>query len=294
LNNKLYAIRQLAKLCNVPIKTLRFYYKISLLKPEVRDDGNGYRYYSEKQLLHLLIIKELKPLGFSLDEIKELLGNNNLSLLKNKLENKMEEIQINLNHLKQQHETTLVTFNRIIKGLDVLGSYEENKKDIEQQNYYIELVIFPKTFVLYTRYASKYNANELFLERHAEIHKIKEEYGLFVCGSLMAVFHEHYTTQFFANSIDLEVLLPIVKGSSNCNVIKEVGGFLCASLIHVGSYPSLFFAYMELAEWINKNNYDICGPAIEQYIIGPTNTTKEENYITKVLLPVKEIPEKIY
>lgn len=63
-----YSTGQFAKLANVTERTIRYYDKIGLLKPSFVME-NGYRQYTEKDLLKLQRILSLKQLGFSLEEI---------------------------------------------------------------------------------------------------------------------------------------------------------------------------------------------------------------------------------
>ena len=58
----------------VPIKTLRYYDDLGLLKPAHVDADTGYRYYSASQLPRLHRILALKDLGFPLDRIAAAVG----------------------------------------------------------------------------------------------------------------------------------------------------------------------------------------------------------------------------
>ena len=58
-------IGDFSKLSRVPIKTLRYYDEMGLLKPLHVDDFTGYRYYEYEQMTHLYRILALKDLGFS-------------------------------------------------------------------------------------------------------------------------------------------------------------------------------------------------------------------------------------
>lgn len=280
--NKMYTIGEMSRLCNIPVTTLRYYDQQGLLKPEVRDNESDYRYYSERQLLEIVAIKELKPLGFSLSEIRSFLSTKDLALLKTKLEKKLKETESTIVKLQKQCETILKAFNRVINGLDFL------EKNSMQGNYSINVAIEPKVIAIYTRYHSDCNVEELFLERHVELQKIRDECGFFSNGPFMAIFHDDFITQFICKSGDLEVLLPIIGEHQDSNKLKEFGGFLGCSTFHVGRYPDLIFAYLALLKWINNNNYEISGPAIEQYIIGPADTSIETNYVTRVVFPIKE------
>lgn len=66
-------VKDLSKLCKVSVQTLHHYDRIGLLKPSIRQD-NGYRLYSEKDLLKLQQIVALKFFGFNLIQIKTLLA----------------------------------------------------------------------------------------------------------------------------------------------------------------------------------------------------------------------------
>ena len=67
------SIGQLAKLANVSIDTIRFYEKAGLLAPHGRRPS-GFRQYSELDLKQLRFIRRGRSLGFSLEEIGELLA----------------------------------------------------------------------------------------------------------------------------------------------------------------------------------------------------------------------------
>lgn len=68
-------VKDLSKLTGVSVQTLHHYDRINLLKPSVRLP-NGYRVYSEKDLLQLQQIIALKFFGFELANIKALLTGN--------------------------------------------------------------------------------------------------------------------------------------------------------------------------------------------------------------------------
>lgn len=62
-----------AELTGLSIRTLRHYDKIGLLTPSTRLPS-GYRLYSDSDIERLLLIRRMKPLGFTLQEMAELLA----------------------------------------------------------------------------------------------------------------------------------------------------------------------------------------------------------------------------
>jgi MerR family transcriptional regulator, copper efflux regulator len=65
-------IGELAERTGLSLRTIRHYDEIGLLKPSGRTEG-GFRLYTGSDLERLLVIRRMKPLGFSLDEMAELL-----------------------------------------------------------------------------------------------------------------------------------------------------------------------------------------------------------------------------
>ena len=65
-------IGELAQQAGVTVQTVRFYERRKLLPEPVRKQS-GYRQYGENELKQLRFIRQAKSLGFSLDEIREII-----------------------------------------------------------------------------------------------------------------------------------------------------------------------------------------------------------------------------
>lgn len=66
-------IGELAERTELSLRTIRHYDEIGILKPAARTDG-GFRVYTAADEERLLLIRRMKPLGYSLEEMKTLLG----------------------------------------------------------------------------------------------------------------------------------------------------------------------------------------------------------------------------
>lgn len=64
-------IGELSKHLNLSRDTIRFYEKLDLIQPLIRD--NGYKDYSTQDVQQLQLIQAAKNLGFTLTEIKQIL-----------------------------------------------------------------------------------------------------------------------------------------------------------------------------------------------------------------------------
>lgn len=65
-------IGELAEKSKMSLRTIRHYDDVGLLKPSARSDG-GFRLYTVGDLERLLMIRQVKALGFSLDEMAHIL-----------------------------------------------------------------------------------------------------------------------------------------------------------------------------------------------------------------------------
>ncbi|MDT0117448.1 MerR family DNA-binding transcriptional regulator [Microbacterium sp. PRF11] len=66
-------IGELAERTGLSIRTLRHYDEIGLLRPSARSEG-GFRLYTADDESRLLLIRRMKPLGYSLEQMGELLS----------------------------------------------------------------------------------------------------------------------------------------------------------------------------------------------------------------------------
>ncbi len=65
-------IGDIAQRTGLSLRTLRHYDDIGLLRPSGRSEG-GFRLYAQDDLDKLLVIRRMKPLGFSLEEMHDVM-----------------------------------------------------------------------------------------------------------------------------------------------------------------------------------------------------------------------------
>lgn len=93
-----FKIGVLSKKAEVSKRTIRYYEELELLTPSKVSEG-GFRLYTKNDLQRLMVIKGFKELGFSLDQIKELLH-------PQPDKNKKEKLEYSKQILKSQLEAT--------------------------------------------------------------------------------------------------------------------------------------------------------------------------------------------
>ena len=73
MNAPTYTIGALAKLTDTKAVTIRYYEQSGLL-PSAGRSPSGYRFYTDEERNRLLFIRRSRALGFSVDDIRDLLG----------------------------------------------------------------------------------------------------------------------------------------------------------------------------------------------------------------------------
>ncbi len=101
-------IGQLARQAGVPIDTVRYYERQRLI-PEPARSASGYRQYAGDDVTRLHFIRRAKTLGFTLEEIGELMaisGNysNDMKEMKQKAATKLEVVEARLQELTRMRD----------------------------------------------------------------------------------------------------------------------------------------------------------------------------------------------
>jgi DNA-binding transcriptional MerR regulator len=66
-------IGDVAERTGLSLRTIRYYEEVGLVAPSARSHG-GFRLYTEADIARLALVARMKPLGFSLDEMRDLLA----------------------------------------------------------------------------------------------------------------------------------------------------------------------------------------------------------------------------
>lgn len=69
---RLQQIGEIAERVGLSVRTLRYYEEVGLVTPSARSEGR-FRLYSEDDVQRLSVVKRMKPLGLTLDEMATLL-----------------------------------------------------------------------------------------------------------------------------------------------------------------------------------------------------------------------------
>lgn len=275
-SKEFYQIGEVAKICNIPIKTLRYYDEIELLIPRKVDPESNYRYYSNDQLALVLVIKHFKEAGFTLKEIKVLLGREDLEYNTKKINEKCIDIDNKINDLKMLKEK-LQFF--------IKESKKEKKKHKEIK---VEVKEIPVSYVAYIRSKGACTIEE-FTVRYCKLISLIEENNFHITKNAMAIYYDNCIDfeDKKKKEYDIEVCMAVSEDREIAGLVRKFGGFKAATAIHYGSYDNMIETYRKMFKYIYENGYEICGEPIDNYLVDIINTSDPENYVTELIIPLK-------
>ena len=270
----MFKIGDFSKLSQVSIKALRLYDHMGLLKPIHVDSFTNYRYYSASQLPRLNRILAFKDLGFSLEQIVQLLDDEiSLEQIRGMLRLKQAELH---QHIKSEKLR--------------LARVEAQIKQIERENTMpncniVVKKVEPMEVVSIREIIANYSAvGELFNELTGYLSQ--QEVAKFdYCA---AIWHD---PDYKESDVDGEAVVSIARSVRETKRIKvcELPGYdAIACTIHEGSYLTIGESYKRLLAWIEANGYQIIDPNREVYIQGGQEQDNE-SYITEIQFPVVKV-----
>jgi len=104
--NETMTIGKVSKHSGIGIETIRYYEREGLIEPPKRRESSGYREYNPSVVIRLSFIRRAKDLGFSLQDIRELLSlsvetKSKCASVKKKALGKLKEINERMEQLQK-------------------------------------------------------------------------------------------------------------------------------------------------------------------------------------------------
>ena len=265
-------IGEFSRLMQTTVKTLRHYEQIGLLLPDEVDEATGYRYYRMEQMQRLNAIKDLKSLGFSLDEIKDIYDDDTHTPSLEILEAKIDDCRRQLRELEQRH-----------LRLAVLA---DSRK---------QLLIMEKFSIQ--------SLPEIIVASHREVVENYDAIGAMcvnVIGPEMQrlgckcpppgyCFTIEHDKEYKPKDIDIEYCEQVEEAGEDSAIITfkrlpAVPTALCMK--HVGPYDRFYQSYVELFKYAEEQGYQIAGAPRTCYIDGCWNQEDPEKWLSLIQLPV--------
>ena len=271
----MFKIGDFSKLCQVSIKTLRYYDELGLLKPVSVDRFTGYRFYSADQLPRLNRLLGLKELGLSLEEVGALL-NDDLPAAQLRGMWRLKQIEARERvHEEQDRLARVEARLRQIEEEGKMPTYEVVVKKIPALRVASVRGIIPT----YSRQDQLWGELEPYLGQN----------GVRPSGPCLALY---YDTEFKEHDVDAEVCEPIganLRGNERIQVYDLPAIDTMAVVVHKGAFNALSPAYTAVMQWIQANGYRVCGPSREIYVHTSDPVRQDDpSYVTEIQIPVEK------
>lgn len=268
----MYSIGKFSLITRLTIKTLRRYHEMGLLVPDHVDEESNYRYYRESSVERAQIIRMLKNLEFSLNEIQEILSD-------------YSEDEDILDHLEKRRKTVsekIKSYNDMADQLDQLVDAIRRTKMIKQTDYEVERKMIEEILFAGHRFKGRYEDVGKYFG------KIAKRAGRNIGGSPMSLY---YDNEYKEDDADIEAGFPVKKEIKSDGIsCRILPGGPAITLIHRGPYEKLGQSYEKIMKYITEKEILIRQPSREIYLKGPGMIFRgnPEKYLTEIQFFIDE------
>ncbi|URZ07415.1 MerR family transcriptional regulator [Clostridium felsineum] len=272
MDKELFSIGEFSKICAVSIQALRYYDKIGILKPKSIDKETGYRFYSDRQIVIVMIIKQMASLGLSLKEIGEFLHKNDMEDIKYLFKEKRKIIREKINELVYADKS----FQLYIDNINM-----RNGADFSC----IEIKKIPPRKVIYFRNIIKLNETG-FSKLFNEANKMPSRKKWLTKGSYIAIYHGK---RVLGEPCDIEVCMEIEEEIIGKEKTKTISGGYYLCKMHLGAHKNKPKTYSQLIDYANENKLRIIGEPVEVYHVDISITRNSDEFITEIQIPIENV-----
>ena len=265
------SIGDFSRSTGLTVKTLSHYHERGVLIPTRVDPSSGYRYYDQRALERAGVIKALRELDFSLDDIARILQ-------------ECSDDADALQFLEQQREviaTRMAHLRSIATALDSVIRSEKDAKTMSDTEFLIEDKTLPPQLVAGIRTRGRFEACRGVFKR------LGRAFGFGLAGKPgMLIYDEEYKQ----DDADFEPYFPVKRAKTvDADIhVRELPGGQALCLVHRGPYDRISRAYARLFAEARRRELTPRAPSREVYVKGPGMlfAGNPERYLTEVQLLV--------
>jgi DNA-binding transcriptional MerR regulator len=274
--NQMYSIGEVAKICNVSRKTLRFYEQLGLITPDYVCLENGYRYYTEKTMNLIPVIKYYKQMGFKLQEMGNVQNTGDYFYQETNFLAKLSE-------LKREEQRIRNSYTAVS---DWLGLLREGSIAIENQLSNVNVKYLDRESYVFMEQDFCYN----YMDAVINIPWVNylEEQGCEITGPVILHF-ENCEEKMHCKSRKMKVMQKPVSIANSETPLTFFGGQMFLSSYYLGDPSNVCQQYQKMLEWAKANDYRCSDEVYERYVIDYWSTMNADNFVTELLIPAEKL-----
>ena len=268
----LFTIGEMHKLFAVPVRTLRFYDEIGLLRPERVDPRTGYRYYSAGQFERLNTIKYLRALGVSLERIRGFFENRDTDVVELLLQEQLADTRRRLDELQRIER-------RIGRRLDDLRRARTAKTGVVLQK------ALPARAIAFLRQEIPQGGDLETPLAELQSH-IRQDAAVFLGKVGVSIARERLYARQFDRYTGIFLFVEPEEQYGGPVLHLPAGEWLtvCYRGTHAHSAPS----YELLLDGAARRGFELAEDSVEVTHIDAGFTSDETQYLTELQVPVKK------
>ncbi|MBQ0079768.1 MAG: MerR family transcriptional regulator [Eubacterium sp.] len=280
MEDKLYSIGQASKICDVSQRMLRYYEELGIIKPDKISEESHYRYYSISTLRNVQAIRYFLDQGFSLEQIKSILLNDDIDAFQALFMEKIEETGKDIERYYQRLES--------LKGWCAL--LMEGKQVLKHPAFAPTIKYIPETLCFY------YKRDRVQGESNSEIHIEIEYYteskqdghSMTDVGGAFNLYYESFADKLAGTHKSEMIIQLMYENSSSVTNTMNFGGFNAISAYHIGPPEDINQLYEKMIVWADKHNFQLRGDSIERHVLDIYSVRNPQMFVTELILPVIE------
>lgn len=275
-----YSIGQASKLCDVSPRMLRYYEEIGLIAPDKISEGNRYRYYTISTMRDIQAIRYFVDQGFSLEEIKQALLDDDLNRFQEFFLKKIDETENAIEYYHQRLDSLKSWCSLIVEGKEVLRhrAFAPHTKYVPENLY----------FYYERERAPEEENSDAYIEIEYYTKSKHDGHSMIDVGGAFNLYYSSCRERIDNTYSKQTLLQPIHKNSSSLKNTIYFGGFNAVCAYHIGSVPGTKDTYEKLIQWAGDHNFSLRGDCLERHVLDIYSTRDENQFVTELLLPLEE------
>lgn len=268
---KEYKIGEISKIYDLSADSLRHYEKKGLLNP--KRANNGYRIYGLDDVWKLNIIKDMRKLGFTINQIKDYIDNRSLDRSIDLIISEINFIEKEITPLLKQKKYLEMR----LKSLEEIKKFDKYEsiifKEIEER----KIIFIEGNFESDEEIDLAFRKLESRDDSSLMLFANKDMGAMITRSGIRRGEFSDYQNVFFLlddNEEDFDAVLP--KGNY-------------ATLFYKGSYEKGDILYQELLDKIIEKGYKIIYPVIEIYRLDIHSTSKKNEFVTEIQVRLEKV-----